>query len=71
MRPYMLDCEDLSGPQTATVHKKFVTAMIAATKAVAVELSRPPSQHEFDMLRRCLTDHFNRVVIPAVAAGEG
>lgn len=68
MRPYVLDCDDLSEDQCREVRARFYEAGVKSARNLAEALGRPPTQEEFDNIRRALADHFNAAVIPAMVA---
>lgn len=68
LRPYILDCADLSQEICKQVRGEFESASIAGLKRITVDLGRMPHQAEADILRASLTRWFNDVRIPELAS---
>jgi hypothetical protein len=66
LRPYMLNCSELSGEACKRVRREFMDASVKALIALATELRRVPTQAECDQLRAALVRWFNEERIPLI-----
>ena len=71
LRPYILDCSDLSASTRKRIRDEFKDAALVGVQRLATHLGRFPTQSEVDQLRAALTDHFNKVHIPKIAMERG
>ena len=71
LRPYVLDCADLSDSTCKLVREEFRQAGIAGLKALADRFGRVPTQDETDKLRAALAQYFNNHRIAEIAATRG
>lgn len=70
MRPYLLNCANLSDDASAWVRREFREAMITAVRLLVERLGRPPTQGEVEHVRAAVVRQINEVAIPMIEKAE-